>query len=101
LWRESEKTNRGLLSLEGNGYQIRMASDPEGPVLGCLSATFMSDLMDIGQSLTGGAVRPSASIQDAFIVGACSIVTGDDPEAPRFALAPILAGTPLVFFNQR
>lgn len=101
LWRESEKTNRGLLSLEGNGYQIRMASDPEGPVLGCLSATFMSDLMDIGQSLTGGAVRPSASIQDAFIVGACSIVTGDDPKAPRFALAPILAGTPLVFFNQR
>jgi hypothetical protein len=99
LWQRSQKTSRAILTRNNGRYQISLASDGEGPILGNLSAAFLSDLRAIGKQLTGGDVSPSVRIEGAFIVGSSSVVTGDDPKVPRFSLAPILAGTPLIFFN--
>lgn len=100
LWRRSEQISRAVLELKGGSYQVRLASESGGPILGSISAAFTADLRAIGKELTGGKVNPSKRIEGVFIVGSSSVVTSEDPEAPRFSLAPILAGAPLVFLNR-
>jgi len=100
LWQRSQKTSKAMLKLKGGRYQIILDSDGEGRVLGSLSTAFTSDLKTIGKQLTGWDVFPSARIEGLFIVGSSSVVTTDNSSALRFSLAPILAGTPLVFFNR-
>lgn len=100
LWQRSQKTSKAMLKLKGGRYQIILDSDGEGRVLGSLSTAFTSDLKAIGKQLTGWNVFPSARIEGVFIVGSSSVVTTDNSNALRFSLAPILAGTPLVFFNR-
>ena len=100
LWQRSQKTSKAMLKMKGGRYQISLDSDGEGLVLGSLSAAFTSDLKAIGKQLTGGSVFPSARIEGVFIVGSSSVVTAGNPNALRFSFAPILAGTPLIFFSR-
>ncbi len=99
LWRRSEKIGRAVLTLRSGRYRISLDQDSGKIPVGWLSAAFTSDLRMIGKELTGKDVSPSIRIEGVFVIGSSSVVSQDASKSPRFSLAPILAGTPLVFFH--
>ena len=97
----SSRTVELLALRTGELYELRVAAGrDEGRAIGRLSRSFSADLRRVS-ALNGGSSRwLPGRIRGIYLSAVRTVVTDREGAAPKFRLAPVVSGLPVIYLDQ-